>query len=392
MMAANLQYNDRFPQYGLKVRLVWSKNVNDERDAPWQTIFGSVATTFCVLINVGIWLELNLSTTPGGDLSPYVFGFSHDNTIPDGGDRSKLKARNILSPIFKGPFFRHNNVQDKVGTHSIRKFAATHCRNSGISKDDVDSRGRWKNTGRTADRYEDPTLPFVDIKACIALCQGGACAYIPKPGCITADFVCMHVAPHIEAKYGRAIATIFGNAITWAIFSTDMVPELIHNRVMTAYNVLAEKLPDGENPMYKKELFLIGGVDKFSITEINENEGGANGNGAWQGDGAADVQYGGVGQAGMQHFTMINNAQHRDTLRAVTDNLAASRDRDEFMLAKLLRLEQIILSFVNQMNRRPHLMLQAAAIDRANSTVIPWSRLRSVIHSVIQLPPIQTIE
>lgn len=73
MMAANLQYNDRFPQYGLKVRLVWSKNVNDERDAPWQTIFGSVATTFCVLINVGIWLELNLSTTPGGDLSPYIF-------------------------------------------------------------------------------------------------------------------------------------------------------------------------------------------------------------------------------------------------------------------------------------------------------------------------------
>ena len=107
----------------------------------------------------------------------------------------------------------------------------------------------------------------------------------------------------------------------------------------------------------------------FSITEINENEGGDNGNGAWQGDGAGDVQYGGVGQAGMQHFTMINNAQHRDTLRAVTDNLAASRDRDEFMLAKLLRLEQIILSFVNQMNRRPHLMLQAAAIDRANNAI-----------------------
>ena len=332
MLADNLQYNDRFPRYALKARLVWSKNVNEERDAPWQTLIGAISTTFCVFINLGIWLELHLSTTPGANLSPYVFGFSHDNNIPSGGDRAKMRARNILAPFFKDPFYRGAYV----GTHSIRKFAATHCRNSSISKDDVDSRGRWKNTGRTADRYEDPTLPYVDIKACLALCQGDACAYVAKDGCVTPDFVCTYVCPHIEAKYGRVVASVLGHAIMWTIFSShaNMVPEIIRNRVIAAYNGLPERFPEGENPISRKRLLLTGDVNDFNLLEVDEIEGRQNGV-----DNVVvaprDIAQGGA-QGGMQHLMMVNTAQNRDILRVLMDHVAETRARQENVDARLL--------------------------------------------------------
>jgi hypothetical protein len=366
MLAANLQHNDRFPQQALKARMVWSKNVNDQRDAPWQTLLGSLSTTYCVFVNLGIWLELHLGTTPGANLSPYVFGFSHDNTIPSGGDRSKMRASHILGKIFKDPFFRGG----KVGTHSIRKFAATHCRNNSISKDDVDARGRWKNTRRITDRYEDPELPFVDIKACLALCQGGACSYIPKPGCITADFVCTYVSTHIEAKYGRAVATVLGNAVLWAIFSSsaDMVPQLIRNRVVTAYIALAERLPDGENPIARKRLWLNGDSNTFRLTEVNtivEAQENNDGEVAGGGVGVVNAVQGDPGPGGLQHFMMIMTAQHTELQRTLIDHVEATREQLELLNAKLNRMQRSFTTFVNQMNRRPHRMLQAAAAAAA---------------------------
>jgi hypothetical protein len=376
MLSANLQYNDRFPQHALKARLVWSKNVNEQRDAPWQTLIGSISTTFCVFINVGIWLELHLSTTPGANLSPYLFGFSHDNEIPSGGDRAKMRARHILTPIFKSPFYR----EQCVGTHSIRKFAATHCRNCSISKDDVDSRGRWKNSGRTADRYEDPTLPFVDIKACLALCQGDPCTYVPKAGCITPDFVCLHVSPHIEAKYGRTVATVLGNAIAWTIFSSnaDMVPAVLRNRVLAAYNVLPEKLPDGENPISRKRLLLTGDVNNFTLTEIDELEGGAMGvdvaqGGVAQNNGIAGAGAIGIGQGGLQHFVMMITAQNRAMQRSIDDIAAEFRAYRETNDVRLNLFQRTLTTFVNQMNRRPHLMLQAA--QAAANAAVPQHNL-----------------
>ena len=357
----------------MKARLVWSKNVNDQRDAPWQTLLGSFNINYCVFINLGIWLELHLGTTPGAILSPYVFGFSHDITIPAGGDRAKIGAANILGKIFKDPFFRGGN--GNVGTHSIRKFAATHCRNSSISKDDVDSRGRWKNTRRITDRYEDPELPFVDIKACLALCQGGACSYIPKPGCITSDFICTHVSPNIEAKYGRSVATILGTAITWVIFSThaEMVPPLIYNRVLAAYNVLPNKLPDGENPISQNQLWLNGDANTFRLTEVNGrvaapmNQGRAAGVGADDVvhaagvPGVVDVIHGDPGPGGLEHYMMMSTARFNTLESIFVDHVVSYREDREADRALLQRLLRSFTTFMNQMNRRPDRMLQAVA-------------------------------
>jgi hypothetical protein len=81
---------------------------------------------------------------------PYGFSFSDDSMIPSGGKKAKDIARSIFGQIvlcldeFQGGGL--------LGSHSIRKFASTHARRCGISKDNRDTRGRWKGKGRASDR------------------------------------------------------------------------------------------------------------------------------------------------------------------------------------------------------------------------------------------------
>ena len=53
-LSENLQPHDAHPDKAAKVKLSWSKNVREERDAPWQHVFGSMDWVFCVLLNVGL--------------------------------------------------------------------------------------------------------------------------------------------------------------------------------------------------------------------------------------------------------------------------------------------------------------------------------------------------
>ena len=59
----HIRIHDNF-ENALKTRLNWSKNVQDERDAPWQVVLGSMNAVFCVFISLGLWLELNLQSSP----------------------------------------------------------------------------------------------------------------------------------------------------------------------------------------------------------------------------------------------------------------------------------------------------------------------------------------
>ena len=160
----------------LKTRRNWSKNVHDERYAPWQIILESMDPVFCVLISLGLWLEFHLQSNPTAMASPYLFAFSDDITIPGGGQKAKETAQNIFGQkVLKLQEFQSGGL---LGSHSIRKFASTHVRRCGVSKDDKDTRGRWKGNGRVSDRYDEVELPYPDCKAAEALCIGGACYYV----------------------------------------------------------------------------------------------------------------------------------------------------------------------------------------------------------------------
>jgi hypothetical protein len=95
--------------------------------------------SFCVFISPALWLEMAFSHgNPNTLLSPYLFSFCDDVSIPGGGRKTKEIVQSILGQrIFKRPEFQSiigegGNADEAVGllgSHSIRKFAATrtHC-------------------------------------------------------------------------------------------------------------------------------------------------------------------------------------------------------------------------------------------------------------------------
>ena len=63
LVLEHVRVHDSFP-HALKTRLNWSKNVQDERDAPWQIVLGSISPVYCVLCSLALWLELNIKLYP----------------------------------------------------------------------------------------------------------------------------------------------------------------------------------------------------------------------------------------------------------------------------------------------------------------------------------------
>lgn len=266
--------HNEFPEIAARARLRWSKNVQEERDAPWQILLGSMDPMFCVLLNVAIWLEWSLSSRPGAELSPYVLSFSNDNARPEGGRKAKVTAYNILRAIFDCRDFEVNDDEDAgpLGTHSLRKLASTWLRRQGGSKDEKDTRGRWKKR-RVSDTYDDMELPYPDTKAAGMLCVGGPCSYRVKPDLgVTDAWILTHVVPNITQVYGDALAKVLGRALLWCIFSenSSWVPQQIRDRVTTAYAAVVNTLADGENPVEKKLLIITGADAVVYITEAED--------------------------------------------------------------------------------------------------------------------------
>jgi hypothetical protein len=80
--------HDNIPHV-LKTRLNWSKNVGDKRDALWQIVLGALNSLYCVLYSLGLWLEINIKMHPPAMDLPYVFCFTDNNRIPEGGRRQR---------------------------------------------------------------------------------------------------------------------------------------------------------------------------------------------------------------------------------------------------------------------------------------------------------------
>ena len=68
---------------------------------------------------------------------PFLFGSS------DNPERTKDYIYHVLSQLWESDDFVPM-AEGLVGTHSLRKFPSTYARRNGASRDDVESRGRWK--------------------------------------------------------------------------------------------------------------------------------------------------------------------------------------------------------------------------------------------------------
>jgi hypothetical protein len=246
--------------FTVTTQLRWAKNVSDERGAPRQIMLGAMNPRYCILLALGIFLEVWIESGEGV-LGDYLFCVAEGDPedVKKQIEAAKSNAYSALFRTLRGNEF-HKLKEGPLGTHSIRKYASTTPRRSGCTKDDVDYRGRWKGKARMQDTYVDVTLPWPEFKVAAKLCIGAPCKYVLKEGTgLSNNWLAAHVAPNIAQVYGEGVAAVLGKALLWSIFddvASARVPPQIFTRVMAAYNSLhaRHRLPNGENPVKKIQL------------------------------------------------------------------------------------------------------------------------------------------
>ena len=214
-------------------------------------------------------MRLNLSAIA----SPYVFTFSDDVTVPSGGQKAKETAQNIFGQkVFMREEFQAAGF---LGSHSIRKFAATHVRRCGILKDNKDTRGRWKGKTRVLDRYDDVELPYPDCKVAEKLCIGGPCYYlidnsICNPSILT-TFVLTKVVPNIRQRLPDSTCIILGKAMLWLVFSSvtnNFISIEYGNGVKADLAETGIVIADGQNPILRMPVLVSGDQGTVYINEL----------------------------------------------------------------------------------------------------------------------------
>ena len=276
----NLEQSMQFRDY-LSIQLRWSKNVQEERDCPKQVVVGCMNAKYCPLLALSLFLEKWVQDGDGaGSQWLLVNGVTDQNSPLETQERECTAGKNSYSAAVKwviesDQFVRiGRNQNDKLGTHSIRKYATTMCRDNGASTDDIDYRARWK-VSRMQDRYTGTQLHWPDIHAASKLCLGGICKYKVKDGSgITNEWLSREVAPAITASFGAAVGNILAKALLWACYEpsqVDLVPaDLCHN-VTSRFILLESTLADGINPIEKVEVIASQMGGTISLDEIPDD-------------------------------------------------------------------------------------------------------------------------
>ena len=330
LVLEHIRVHNSFPNC-LKTRLNWSKNVNDERDAPWQIVLGSINPVYCVLCSLALWLELNLKSNPVAMTSPYVFCVSDDIRVPEGGLKTKAMIQNALKVMFKGERFKSEEGEEAasmlLGSHSVRKYAATYARRCGVTKDEKDIRGRWKGQGRVSDIYDDVELPYPDAKVAEKLCGGGACYYICDPtldATMMNAFVLSHVVPNIKKRLPDSACLVLGKALLWLICSPvadDYVPEALKQKVLSEWeHVRGDDVDEELSPIKQMAVTVSGDHGAVYIDMVGELE---------------EANAGGVGVPG-------TNVSLRNQLLGVQSALLAMRQENLELKTSMSAMKAIL--------------------------------------------------
>ena len=112
-------------------------------------VLGSRNPKYYVLVNLAIYLEKWLQED--GTTSQWLFADGiTDQTSPEAEqDKETTRCKNLyartLKAMLDGINFERSPMTGKLGTHLICKYSATVARKSGVSKDNLDCRARWKS-------------------------------------------------------------------------------------------------------------------------------------------------------------------------------------------------------------------------------------------------------
>ncbi|OWZ02108.1 hypothetical protein PHMEG_00026389 [Phytophthora megakarya] len=243
----------------------WSKNINEERDAPEQIIIGSMDPKMCVLLNLAVHIE----STSNIVSSEFVYG------NPKDGDRV---VRRCLTNMVKNDAFKKLKT-GKLGTHSLRKGAATYATRSGVSKDFVNRRGRWRTRKGVVDIYIDNTQPYPDALTAATLAgPAGPCFYNLRTGvgCVSTNFLVDQIAPTVKQLMGESIAATLALPLLWAAMEPSenydyaLLPNKLQQRILRAFTNVAET--PGLNPVVREGIYVTDDGSQLNLVIMENSE------------------------------------------------------------------------------------------------------------------------
>ena len=356
MKRVNLEVHDSF-LFLLKTKLNWAKNCMTEKDAPWQVLLGAIESVFCVHISLALWLELDIDEIPTSGATPYIFAFSDDTKVPDGGKKAKSKVQGIYSStIFKRPEFDETGC---LGSHSTRKLGSSHCRKCGATKDEKDIRGRWKSSKRVSDVYDDVELPYPDAKVAAMNCIGGPCKYVLRDDSgVDRDFILEHVTPRIRSVFGDNVAAVLGTALLWYAFTTEGeqdIPQNLQQRITHAYSNIPGCLQVGVSPVRKVPIIVSGNEGEVYMDELPSSEAGIN----TPGTGAGGCAF--VDRPIRNQMLALHSQMHG--IREATNNLREEIQHDR---ANSRRQYQTMISNIRRVALQPARRVTSSSVRTSN--------------------------
>lgn len=244
---SELKVHSQF-DFALSVRLRWTKNCLEERHAPDQIILGAMDSDYCLIAALSIYLQHAYKFT---NASRSEFFFCDSDKTPDTvkAQVSGLLTRRVLN---SDEWEEHQQTQGRNDNDETNNCGTHSYRLGGRSQDEVDCRGRWRDTQRVSDRYTSITLPFIDANVASTLCVGGPAKYEPKADSgITDHWLVSDFVPHIAAKLGNRVAILLGKALLWCLKEPLMMfsmPDCLRARLDVTY-VMIQRLEDEVNPI-----------------------------------------------------------------------------------------------------------------------------------------------
>ena len=189
----------QFP-FALNLNMCWSKNIMTERECPTQILFAAMNPLLCPMLRLGIYLE--------------TVGTHGDLLFP----QSNKSSADQLGTLFKSRFFTSLR-EGKLGTHSVRKGAATYAGRCGLPTEWIEQRGRWRGKKRQVDTYIDLNKPYPDARVAGCLCgQRGPCKYVVKDGMDVPDEFLEEITPNACAVFGADVARVLALPLLWAAY------------------------------------------------------------------------------------------------------------------------------------------------------------------------------
>ena len=193
-----LQASTRFTEF-LTTKISWSKNVSNESNCPDQITLPDMDPRTCVCMCLALFLEADLQYGDSA-LSQWLFcsGSTTNRSPTKEQDKEANRGKNTYARVLRNAtknlaFVPERSDNNRLGSHSIRKKAATDCREKGCLRDDLDYRAQWA-AKQMQDMHVDSQLCWPDVNCASRLCFKGMCKHkIKEDAGLTDDLSLIHI-------------------------------------------------------------------------------------------------------------------------------------------------------------------------------------------------------